>query len=361
MRKALLLAAFLAFCLGLYGQEVFYKSNDFGMVLQPIEKFQRDESRWVMSIQKKGDGEVRRLYDKGKEARRWEDSRTENPRQKVERELAADTLVARRVWDAAGNLLQEEQYGAGKLTQKSVFAYAGSRLVRKRTFAEDGGVLYAEEYLYSSRGSLREVRRTGAEEKARKSDFVFGPSGVSEERDAAGDALFLTRYDAQGRVTNEESREGGKTVSRDDFIYRPDSTLLLSATEKLPAEGKLIRRSYDDEGRLFAETTSAGAAVVEEIRYVRDGAGNVSAKTRSSALGRETWKYSLDSAGKVVREEYFIRGSLQKVTIHGEGKLRTEELYKSGEMFLKVYYDGDTKLREEVYSGGALLRERKYP
>jgi hypothetical protein len=49
-----------------------------------------------------------------------------------------------------------------------------------------------------------------------------------------------------------------------------------------------------------------------------------------------------------------------KVTVHGEGKLRTEELYRDGELFLKVFYDGDTRLREEVYSNGGLQRERSY-
>jgi antitoxin component YwqK of YwqJK toxin-antitoxin module len=361
MKRLLLLAAFLALSHGLFGQEIFYKSNDFGMALLPIEKYHRDESRWIMGIQSKGDGEVRRLYDKGKEVHRWEVSWTQKPRQKVERELAAGVLTARRVWDATGNLLQEEQYGEGKLTQKTLFTYSGTRLMRKRALAADGSLQYTEEYLYSLRGALREVRRTGEQDKGRGSAFVFGPSGVSEERDTTGQVQFVTRYDTDGRVTNQERREAGKTVSREDFVYRPDSRLLVSSSERLPADGKLIRRAHDEKGRVVTETTLAGDSVVEETRYARNDAGNVTAKTRKSSRGQEAWKYSLDADGKVAREEYFIRGSLEKVTIHGEGKQRAEELYKNGEMFLKVYYDGDTKLREEVYAGGVLLRERKYP
>ena len=73
----------------------------------------------------------------------------------------------------------------------------------------------------------------------------------------------------------------------------------------------------------------------------------------------ELWKYSVDDKGKVSREEYFLLGSLQKVTLYGEGKLRTEEIYKDEDLYLKVYFDGDTRVKEEVYSGGKLLRERK--
>ena len=36
------------------------------------------------------------------------------------------------------------------------------------------------------------------------------------------------------------------------------------------------------------------------------------------------------------------------------------ELFRDGEVFLKVFYDGDTRLREEVWSDGSMLRERSY-
>ena len=41
--------------------------------------------------------------------------------------------------------------------------------------------------------------------------------------------------------------------------------------------------------------------------------------------------------------------------------LRTEELYRDGELFLKVFFDGDTRLREEVWFNGRMERERSYP
>ena len=93
--------------------------------------------------------------------------------------------------------------------------------------------------------------------------------------------------------------------------------------------------------------------------YTRNDQGALTARSRRSPRGMELWKYSLDGKGKVTREEYFLLGSLQKVTVHGEGKLRTEEIYKDEELYLKVYFDGDTRIKEEVYSGGKLLRERK--
>ena len=101
--------------------------------------------------------------------------------------------------------------------------------------------------------------------------------------------------------------------------------------------------------------------MVGETTYTRDDKGRVTARARRSPHGLEEWKYTLDAAGKATREEYFRRGTLEKVTVYGEDNLRTEELYKDGELFLKVYFDGDRRLREEVYADGKLVRERSFP
>lgn len=100
---------------------------------------------------------------------------------------------------------------------------------------------------------------------------------------------------------------------------------------------------------------------VREISaYEYDEKGKVTTKTRRSSEGLEAWKYSYADSGDLSREEYFQRGIRVKVTLYGEGKLRTEELYREGELFLKVFYDGDIRLREEVYANGSLSRERSY-
>lgn len=351
----LLLGALHGFC-----DVLLYKSNEFGMALQRIEPYKRDESKWVLEIKRDGKNEVRRLYDNGKEARRWEVSWTGSETRKVESELTAGVLSARRAYDALGTLLEEEQYEAGTLSQKSVFTYAGGRLSRMKVTAADGSVRYTEKYVYGRSGTLREVRRTGAGGDVRVSTYVSGSAGVSEERTAGKDTLFITRYDTQGRVASREVRKLDQTLSQEEYHYRPDSDLLLSSTERLPKEVKIIERRYDEAGKLLSEVSTANGAVVEESTYARDDQGRETARTRRSALGLETWKYSHSEDGKVTREEYFRLGSLQKITNYGQGKLRTEELYKNEELFLKVYYDGDARLKEEVYAGGKLIRERKY-
>jgi hypothetical protein len=359
--KRLLLAFFLLpWALPGFADTLLYRSNESGMLLQPIERYRRDESRWTLEVTASGKDEVRRLLDHGKETRRWEVSWTGDGTRKVERELAAGVLSARRLYDGAGTLLQEEQYEGGALMQKTILSYAGGRLARQRVQAANGSLIYAEQYVYGTKGTLREVRRTGTESDVRTSSYVFGPAGLSEERTSSKDTLFISRYDARGRLASRERRKGEQTLSREDFSYQPDKDVPLKSTETLPVEGRTVERHYDAAGALASESSSVSGAAAEESTYTRNDKGALIARSRRSPRGMEVWKYSLDEKGKVNREEYFLLGSLQKVTDYGEGKLRTEEIYKDEELYLKVYFDGDTRVKEEVYSGGKVLRERKF-
>ena len=335
MKALSLLCLLLVYPLPAFSDTLLFRSNDIGMTLQPVAPYLRDSTRWILSVQRTGANEVRRLFDNGKEVKRWETTWTEKQSRREEREYSFGALSARRFFDASGDIVQEESYDAGTLTQKSLFTYAGDRLSRTRTLAPDGSLIWSEQYVYATNGALREVRRTGARGDERLSAYVSGPTGVSEERNTVGDILSVLRYDTQGRLVSREQRRGDDTLVREDFIYRSESPYLLSSQEKTPAKGRVTDRRYDESGRLASETTTEKGAVTEEVAFTRDEKGRVIAKGRRSAGGLETWKYSLDGQGKVTREEYFRLGSLQKVTVYGQGNLRTEEYYKDEDTMSK--------------------------
>jgi antitoxin component YwqK of YwqJK toxin-antitoxin module len=362
MRQPLVLVALLFAALRVPGEDLLYRSNDFGMLVARIPPYQRDASRWILVVSRSGFDEERQLFDNGKKARRWEISWNKEHSEKVEKEFTGSVLAARRVYDASGSLMQEEEYTAGVLSRKTLSTYANGKLSRTRVLAgAEGRQISSEAYLYAANGGLREVRRTVSPGETMVSSQVSSTSGVSEERSSMGGSLFIERYDPEGRLTERERRDQGATVSIEDFTFEAGSRTPASSVEKLPAENGVVDRRYDGTGRLSLETTSVKGAVTETVQYVRDEKGKAISKTRRGSEGLEVWKYSYSDAGDLTREEYFKRGILVKGIVHGEGKLRTEELYRDGELFLKVYYDADTRLREEVYSNGILQRERSYP
>ena len=177
------------------------------MPLQPVEPYRRDESRWTLEIRQRARTRCAACSTAEKKSRRWEVSWTESGTRKVERELAAGVLSARRIYDGAGSLLQEEQYEDGTLPQKTLLTYAGGRLEHVRVQAADGSLIYAEQYVYGTNGTLREVKRVGTGGDTRISSYVFGPSGVSEERTSSKDTLFISRYDTRGRLASREQQE----------------------------------------------------------------------------------------------------------------------------------------------------------
>jgi hypothetical protein len=341
-------------------EELFYKSNDFGMVLAPIPAYMRHDSRWILGVQRTDSDEERRLFDSGKEVRRWQVSWNRERTQKVERESAGGTLAARRVYDASGALLQEEEYAAGVLAKRSVYTYGNGRLTRKREIGADGKLISSAAYLYTVNGGLREVRRTVTPDTTMVTSVVSGPTGLAEDRSSLGGSLFVERYSLDGRMINRERRVDGETVSVEDFTYDAESGHLVSSKESRPTDGLLVERRYDDAGRLSQETMTVKGTVTETYSYEHDGKGREISKLRRSASGLETWKKIYTDSGDLAREEYSRRGILVKAIIHEPGKRRTEELYKDGDLFLKVFYDGDTRLREEVWSNGSILRQRSY-
>jgi hypothetical protein len=337
-----------------------YRSNDFGIQLEPIPSWRRGEFTWVLEVTEKADGEVRRLLRDGKEERLWETFRSAGGRTE-EREFAQGVLAARRLYGPDGNLLEEDLHSKGKLSQKFLFTYASSRLAHARVLAADGSLQYNKDYFYTSQGSLREVRQSGGKEEARDSSFVAGRTGPSEEWNRNGDDLFVSRFDNRGRTIEREHSEGKDLVSQEDFVYCTDSDNLFFSVEKRPKDQQVATRTYDAGGRLQTETISVGGKVTTETSYARDEKGRVTRKLQRGTSGLEEWRYVFDQEGKTIREDYLRRGSLEKTTLYGQNDTRTEELYQGGSLFMKVYYQGDRRAKEEVYADDKLIKERSFP
>jgi hypothetical protein len=360
MKLRLVLPMLCLAALSGFAEETFYRSNITGMLLEKIPPYRRDSSEWVVTIDRAPGRETRRLLDNGRETRRWETSWSEDRSRREEKETTGAQLASRRVYDAAGNLLQEDEYADGAVTRTSVLTYSAGRVRRTQVRGPHGEQLSVTDYVYATNGSLREVVHTEAGGAEQVSSAVAGPSGISEQVVATGVTRQVIRYDADGRIIEKERRTSDAVVSREQFRYRPDSDFLESSTEELPAEGGTIERRYDEAGKIVSEVSTARGGAVEEVLFTRNDKGRLVAKSRRAAAGLEVWRYLLADDGSVAREEYSLRGSLQKVTTYGKGKERTEDFYRDGAIFLRVYFDGDTRLREEVYSGDTVLRERTF-
>jgi hypothetical protein len=346
----------------------WFRSDELGLALEPIPALRADEFAWVLRVERvEDDGgwtETRRLLSAGEERHRWTIVRSADGRTE-EREERGGAVLARRLSGASGEPLQEESYEAGRLSSRSVYEYAAEKLVRVRVFAADGSLASSADYLTTPSGRLREVRWTAADGSRRTesqaaggTSAAAGGTAVSEERSRDSDGWRTTRYDEAGRVAVRE--QGGPTglVSRERLAYAGGSPTPVSSIVEWPGERRTVERSFDASGGAIAETTTLGDAVIERVSWTRDDAGRELVMRRTGSGGtvevRSTWA----ADGTLEREEHFARGTRVKTVIHTGPGERVEELYADGELFLRVHYRGDERVREEVILDGNVVRER---
>ena len=108
---------------------------------------------------------------------------------------------------------------------------------------------------------------------------------------------------------------------------------------------------------------------VYEIQYRAGPRASVSIHDgRAYSLGAMAHFVCLDAVKgtvlwqKDLREEYRIRGALQRITSFApedQEETRLEELYRGGLLFMRVYYNGERKLKEEFITDGGVVRVRE--
>jgi hypothetical protein len=348
----------------------WFRSDEMGLAIEPIPAFRTDEFAWVLAVERtvRGGGwvETRRLYSGAVEQRRWTLVRSADGRTE-EREERGGVLAARRLSGAAGELLQEELFEGGRPASRSVYEYASGRLVRMRVFSADGSLSSTADYVTAPSGRLREVRWTASDGSVRSASQAAGGTGstaggaaVSEERSREGYAWRTTRYDASGRVAVREQGDASGLVSRQRLVYGGDSRTPVTSTTEWPAEKKVVTTYHDAAGREVAQTATVAGVVTERVAWIRDDAGRVLVMRRTGSGGTEEVRTSWAADGSVEREERFVRGTRVKTVIHTGPDERIEELYADGDLFLRVFYRGDARIREEAVVDGAVVRERTF-
>ena len=334
----------------------YYVSNDLGMALEQIGWYRREEFPYILRVETVGPRETRTLLHQGEELQRWE-------YEAGEQRVYKNSLLEQRLrYDESDRLIEEQLYSEGKLSQRTVYHYNGDVLGRTETFGADGVLLYRDFYRLSPDGELRRVTR---EDSPADQRFALkeGTRGVTEERYGNSRERRINRYDSQGRLVEREFWHEGQLMERERIQYRGEEEQRLSSTfEQLSLE-RLTLSSYDEQGRVVRVEVSEKGEPIERTVHRRDEEGRIVETTTRGSRGIENWRYEYDPEGRLAREEYRLRGSLEKITLHsreGEERLRVEELYREGRLFMRVHYRSEQKVREEFLEAGEVVRVREY-
>ena len=344
------------------GEPVYYRSNEIAMPIEPIGWFRADEYEYVLEVDRADGGEIRTLYHDGAAVRRIEITDTpDGGRRELRSRNGATESV--EVFDSTGRLVRRERYEGGELSEIESMTYREGRLATSELRAPDGTLVSTDRYAYDSEGLLREVIRTypegtRPEGTERRSEYTFQQGALLQEWHGDGGSGILIRYDTAGRETARETWEGDTLVTRRRFEYRPSGVLARSVLVDFAEESRTVV-AYDDSGSPRREERLVDEEVVSVVEYEYED-GLLTSRREETDSGITTWTYAYDDEGDVSEEALYRDGVLTKQVRYPEPDVAVEERFRGGELFLRIHFRGDARVREEVIVDGEVVQERSY-
>jgi len=331
--------------------EDIYVSNEFGMALKKIGWYRRDEYAYVLVVTETESEKIKTLFQEQKEIKRWEISRDE------ERIYIQGQLSEKKRFDRRGRVIEEAVYAESVLDHRSLYRYGRLGLSQSETYDGSGQILYRDRYALSAQGELRSVTRTWNDGTVQILSLTSGAGNRSEERDSAGNREIVYRYDDRGNLQTREVWEQGRLLSRESTEY--DGTRATRTVINDFDSGQTIHTSFAVSGHPVEEIVLLGDTEIERTQSEWNAEGQKIRMQRSSDRGLELWLMHY-ADGELEREEYWLRGALQKITRYLEEDQRLDELYRGGAVFVRILYRGEDKLREEFVENGKVVRVRDF-
>ena len=122
------------------------------------------------------------------------------------------------------------------------------------------------------------------------------------------------------------------------------------------AGGFETEKKYNTEERLSKEIITKSNKTISETTYFYDDEGRKIKMNKVSDKGLEEWAFYYDSEGDLDREEYYQRGILEKRTVYTNDNSYYEELFRYGELLIRVFYEDDVKIKEEFLENGKVIK-----
>lgn len=409
MPRSLVAPAMLAILLALAlfpgrltGQETrFFSSDEAGFQGEELRGPQ--DKGYTLAVAASPSSLTRVLYRDGKELRRTTRTATQDgTRESV---LEEGRLKEERIYDRAGNLVEESFFGspaseegkagtgaaasgsaaAGRpassgaavqatprLVSRLVYAYLSGRLASVESFDASSRSLGRLGYRYDASGRLLELSASGSfgasaagltpgASLPAASWFAVPAPGTAEASDVAGkDILEITRYDPAGRPVERSSYVDGACVRAEAMSYGESGSLALSRAFEAGTR-TMSETTYDPKGRVLLVVTSVDGAEKSRESYLYDDASRLVELSLESQASTTRTIFAYDGPGEKSRETVQVNGVVVSVTVNLADGTAVRELYDRGVLFLRSYHSDGRLRKEEFIENGSVARTREYP
>jgi hypothetical protein len=335
----------------IFSEEIFYKSNELGMIFDEVDSISDynpgSEPEYFLGIESGGGIERRRLFstEDSRFIKTWEIYYYYHGIKHYELEYSDDELVFKRVYLENGTVSEEINYETGVEFEYSFFTFnLNNQLVSLNVYDKENELIYKESYAYTESGMLRELIHTDSSGIISIYTYNFGNGVLIEEITKEEEYLYISRFSSDGKLLLNEEWKNSEIMSRSEREYDPGTGKLETVvTEDFILNTRTLQ-TYNDEGRLINEVSNND----EAKKYFHDDEGRVVRIRKNSLTGIEEWEYEYGDDDEISKETYSFQGRIIKVIIYTDDDTRYEEIYRQGRPFLRVYYENEEKIREEL-------------
>lgn len=344
--NVIILLYFIILASPLFSIEFYYKSNSLGMQFELIEPESIEEENYCLGIVKGLEKDILHLYTKGELIKEWELFYYSNGKTRQEIEYYKDELLYKRLYSGNGNLTEEFKYEKELVIEHSLYHYNNkNETILLELFNGEEDYIYKEEYKYTNSGLLREVLRTFSNDDYSIFSYNFGNGKLIDERTVLGEKLYVSRFNASGKLLQSEIWEGNTLEFRKTSVLSLWTGVVVSVTEEDFIKDIKTIKTFDKDGNLLEEKI-VGETQAEKT-FIHDSEGRIINERKIGENGVEEWEYEYNEEGSLEIMTYLIKGSIVSVRTYTDENAYYDELYRNGKPFIRTYYENDEKIDEE--------------
>ncbi len=321
------------------GTQDVYQSTPAGILIEKISREQIGKHDYVAYVNESGAGYIFRLEKNGNEIERREKTVQEKGNWIIKRFRDGKLVSMSRYENDV--LVEERTFREETLVERIVYRYKENELDRIEFYNGEGDLDSFVEYRRGDSGRVYSVLGRRNDEPVRNI-FRFSEGRIYQEWYGSDSEGTLLHFNTEGELVEKERWSDGDLVRLEE-IDREDTGRV-----KRVDEGDLkIREYYDKHDNLLRRTVDRDGKRIETV--VNDYQQDRLTESRITTPGKiNRTEYEYDEAGDLLKTSEFVNTKLVKITEWRNDGLRVEELYKAGSPILRVFFENDKKIREEV-------------
>jgi antitoxin component YwqK of YwqJK toxin-antitoxin module len=328
----------------------WYRSNALGQPLEEIIWYRASLMPWSLEKESNELSETWILYKEGVQVKLWLYTYAEAQKLREIKVFAQGETESILAFDPQGRLNTETDFSQGERHDYQYFYQRDQ--VRGFRFLIDGVEEYSQNLYRDQQGRLRRIERIMKDGSVQMEGWVYGPEGLVSRWSKEGDQVDSVFNDRLGNPYLEQRFESQILIYESRKTFR--NGRLIEEEILDPRASEQLLQEFDENGKLIKETLRemGKVLVVNSYQYTDD---RLLQQTTETPTYKEVsfYTYQDDALTEIRRTR---NGLLHRLIVFLPEDIREESWYDKGELFLKITFQEEEKIREDFFQYGEIFR-----